>query len=187
MNLATLESQKNMKTLTKFSLLEKFGENAIMLLIMAFYGLFAYFAIHIFSAYQAELTGLNQFLSPVSELPLPTITVCPKELFKNITSETTPEMVLQNIDEHVFSWEDLFDETFASPYLTKLFDSWHPHREIFSKSLGLCYSLRAKKDINPQNYYNFFIYLPIGKKYQVINQNWHSRNCYWNLVESFFM
>ena len=168
MNLATLESQKSMKLLSKLSIGSRIGENAIMLLIVAFYGLFAYFSIHVYSAYQAELTGLNQLLSPVLELPLPTITVCPQDIFKNITKETTTEMVVQNLNEYVFSWEDLFDESFASGF-SKL--SWDPHREIFSNSLGLCYSLRAKKIMTPTNFYSFYIFLPIGQKYQVINKD----------------
>ena len=65
MNLATLESQKSMKPFTKLSIGSRIAENAIMLLIIAMYGFFAYFSIHVFSAYQNELTGLNQLLSPV--------------------------------------------------------------------------------------------------------------------------
>ena len=167
MNLATLESQKSMKPFTKLSIGSRIAENAIMLLIIAMYGFFAYFSIHVFSAYQNELTGLNQLLSPVKELPLPTITLCPQDIFKNITKETTTEMVLQNLDEYVFSWEDLF----ASTYMMTAFDSWNPHREIFSNELGLCYSLRAKKIMDPTNFYYFYIFLPLGQKYQVINQH----------------
>ena len=168
MNLATLKSQKSMKPFTKLSIGSRIAENAIMLLIIAMYGFFAYFSIHVFSAYQNELTGLNQLLSPVKELPLPTITLCPQDIFKNITKETTTEMVLQNLNEYIFSWEDLFDKSFASG-ISKL--SWDPHREIFSNSLGLCYSLRAKKIMTPTNFYHFYIFLPIGQKYQVINKD----------------
>ena len=168
MNLATLKSQKSMKPFTKLSIGSRIAENAIMLLIIAMYGFFAYFSIHVFSAYQNELTGLNQLLSPVKELPLPTITLCPQDIFKNITKETTTEMVLQNLNEYIFSWEDLFDESFASGFSKP---SWDPHREIFSNSLGLCYSLRAKKIMTPTNFYHFYIFLPIGQKYQVINKD----------------
>ena len=143
-------------------------ETIIFLLISVAYGMFAYFSIQVYSAYQAELTGLNQLLNPVSELELPTITVCPQDIFKNITKETTTEMVLQNLNEYVFSWEDLFDESFASGFSKP---SWDPHREIFSNSLGLCYSLRAKKIMTPTNFYYFYIFLPIGQKYQVINKD----------------
>ena len=155
-------------------------ETIIFLLISVAYGMFAFFSLKVVFEYKQELTGINQGLEHVEEMSLPTITVCSQDIFKNITKETTTEMVLQNLNEYVFSWEDLFDESFASGFSKP---SWDPHREIFSNYLGLCYSLRAKKTMTPKNFYLFYIYLPLGQKYQVINQdcNWYRRNCYLNL------
>ena len=127
------------------------------------YLMFGYFSLHAFREYQKELTGINQWLEQVQELSLPTITVCSQEVFKNISKDTTTEMVLQNLSEYVFAWGDLFDGFFT--FLASRF--WNPHREIFSNTLGLCYALRAKYKANQKNIYYFFIFLPIGKKYQV--------------------
>ena len=140
-------------------------ETIIFLLISVAYGMFAFFSLKVVFEYKQELTGINQGLEHVEEMSLPTITVCSQDIFKNITKETTTEMVLQNLNEYVFSWEDLFDESFASGFSKS---SWDPHREIFSNYLGLCYSLRAKKTMTPKNFYHFYIYLPLGQKYQVI-------------------
>ena len=142
-------------------------ETITLILISFAYGMFAFFSLNAFFQYRQELTGLNQWLEPVDELPMPTITVCSQEVFKNVNNDTTTEMVLQNLNEYVFSWEDLF----ASTYMMTAFDSWNPHREIFSNELGLCYSLRAKKIMDPTNFYYFYIFLPLGQKYQVINQH----------------
>lgn len=128
------------------------------------YLMFGYFSLHVFREYQKERTGINQWLEPVQELALPTITVCSQEVFKNISKDTTTEMVLQNLSEYVFAWEDLFDG-FFTVLASQL---WYPHREIFSNTLGLCYALNAKTKANQKNFFYFFIFLPTGKKYQVI-------------------
>ena len=127
------------------------------------YLMFGYFSLHAFKEYQKEITGINQWLDQVQELPLPTITVCSQDVFKNISKDTTPETVLQNLSDYVFAWEELFDGffTFLASQL------WNPHREIFSNTLGLCYALSAKNKANSKNFYYFFIFLPVGKKYQV--------------------
>ena len=145
-----------MKKITNINL----KDTIIFILIGIAYGLFAYFSIHAFTEYQQELTGLNQWLEPVNELPLPTITVCSQEVFKNVTTETTTEMVLENLKDYIFSWEDVFDEYFS-------LKNWNPHQEIFSKKLGLCYSLSPKNPTNGRNFYLSYITLPVGKKYQV--------------------
>ena len=138
-------------------------ETIIFLLIGIAYGLFAYFALHSFFEYRKELTGINQEIESVKDLSLPTITVCSQEVFKNVKNDTTTEMVLQNLNDYVYAWEDLFDGFFTG--LASRF--WNPHREIFSKDLGLCYSLSNKFKANPTNHYMFYIFLPVGKKYQV--------------------
>ena len=62
-------------------------ETIIFLLISFAYGIFAYFSLNAFSEYRKELTGINQWLELVTELPLPTITVCSQEVLKNVTRE----------------------------------------------------------------------------------------------------
>ena len=159
MDLPTLGSQRNVKKITKINM-----KDVIMnLLIGIAYGLFAYFALHSFFEYRKELTGINQSIETVEELSLPTITVCSQKVFKNVKNDTTTEMVLQNLNDYVYAWEDLFDG-----YFTVLASQlWNPPREIFSNDLGLCFSLSNKFKANPTNHYLFYIFLPVGKKYQV--------------------
>ena len=159
MDLPTYGSQSNLKKMTKINL----KDTIIFLLIGIAYGMFAYFSLHAFFEYRQELTGLNQWLEPVKELSLPTITVCSQEVFKNVSNDTTREMVLENLHDYVFEWEDLFDRKFTE--LTSTF--WNPHREIFSNKLGLCYSLNHKNAVVPGKSYLSFIYLPVDKRYQV--------------------
>ena len=159
MDSPTLASQRNVKKITKINM----KDMIINLLIGIAYGLFAYFALHSFFEYRKELTGINQSIETVEELSLPTVTVCSQKVFKNIKNDTTTEMVLQNLNDYVYAWEDLFDGFFT--VLASRF--WNPPREIFSNDLGLCYSLSNKFKANPTNHYLFYIFLPVGKKYQV--------------------
>ena len=138
-------------------------ETIIFILISFAYGIFAYFSLNAFLEYRKELTGINQWLEPVRELPLPTITVCSQEVFKNVSNNTTKEMVLENLSDYVFAWEDLFDDIFTENAPT----FWNPHREIFSKKLGLCFSLNYKNAALPGRSYLSYIYLPVDKRYQV--------------------
>ena len=132
-----------------------------MLMIFVIYGLFGYFCIKSFFEYQEEMTGLNQFFTPVEDLPLPVITFCSQEIFKNVRNETTKENALLNVGEYLFSMEDLFHQEFLKKNHT-----WNTH-EIFSSKLGLCFSLRANQNINGQNYFFYWIKLPINLSYQV--------------------
>ena len=159
MDLPTYGSQSNLKKMTKINL----KDTIIFLLVGIAYGMFAYFSLHAFFEYRQELTGLNQWLEPVRELPLPTITVCSQEVFKNVNNDTTREMVLENLHDYVFEWQDLFDDRFTD--LASTF--WNPHREIFSKKLGLCYSLNYKNAALPGKSYLSYMYLPVDKRYQV--------------------
>ena len=160
MDLPTYGSQSNLKKMTKINL----KDIIIFLLIGIAYGMFGYFSLHAFFEYRQELTGLNQWLEPVSELPLPTITVCSQEVFKNVNNDTTREMVLENLHDYVFDWQDLFDDRFTENARTY----WNPHREIFSNKLGLCYSLSPKSNAKPGNYYLSYMSLPVDKRYQVL-------------------
>ena len=162
MGLRTLGSQKKtkkMKNTTKINM----KDMIINLLIGIAFGLFAYFALHSFFEYRKELTGINQSIETVEELSLPTITVCSQKVFKNVKNDTTTEMVLQNLNDYVYAWEDMFHGFFT--LLASRF--WNPPHEIFSNDLGLCYSLKNKNKANPTNHYLFYIFLPVGKKYQV--------------------
>ena len=116
MDLPTYGSQSNLKKMTKINL----KDTIIFLLIGIAYGMFAYFSLHAFVEYRQELTGLNQWLEPVRELPMPTITVCSQDIFKNVTNETTTEMVLENLDDYVFAWEDLFDGKFTEYFTMRI-------------------------------------------------------------------
>ena len=148
-------SQGNMKKVTKFSL----RKSTQMVLVFVAYGWFGYFCLLAYIDYQKEMTGLNQFLTPVRELPLPSITVCSKDIFKNVSDETTAEMILPNIKDHVFTKKDMFHENFW-------WENWDSH-EIFSLQLGLCFSMRAKMNATGKNSNKFWLLLKIGRKYKV--------------------
>lgn len=154
-----LGSQSKLKKMTNIM-----RDTIIMLLIGVAYGLFALMSINAFFEYKEELTGFNQALVSAIEMPMPTITVCSQNVFKNVNNETDTEMVLQNLNDHIYKWEDLFDESMTqSPSL------WNNNHEIFSNTLGLCYSLGSEENATaqPPNFYLFYLFLPVGKKYQV--------------------
>ena len=56
-------------------------------IICCAYGLFCYFSIQSFFDFQEQRTGINQFWTPMDELPLPTITICHQDVFKNVISD----------------------------------------------------------------------------------------------------
>ena len=147
--------ESNMKKRMKINL----RESTQMILVFVAYGWFAYFCIVAYIDYQKEITGLNQFLTPVNELPLPVITVCSKDIFKNVSDETTAEMILPNMKDHVFTKEDLFHENFE-------WETWDSH-EIFSVQLGLCISIRARMNVTGKNSNRFWLHLKTDRKYEV--------------------
>ena len=141
----------------------------ITLWISIAYGMFAYFSLNAFFEYNKELTGYNQLFFWNKELPMPTITVCPQNMFRNISNETNAEILLQNLNDYVYKWGDLFDESMmSSPD-----NFWNKNHAIFSNMLGLCYSLRSNINSTVDNLAHFFIFLPVGKKYKV-NMNFMS-------------
>ena len=151
-----LGSQSNMKKITKINL----KDTIISLLIAVAYGLFAYFSLHTFLDYQKELTGFNQEVVATGGLPMPVITVCSQNIFKNMSKETNTEMLVQNLNDHVYARGDLFDEDmFSSPF-------WNKNYEIFSSTLGLCYTLRTTTNSTKDN--DFYISLHVNKRYQVL-------------------
>ena len=154
-----LGSQSKWKKMTNIM-----RDTIIMLLIGIAYGLFAYMSINAFFEYKEELTGFNQVLTTVRGLPMPAITVCSQDVFKNVNNETDTEMVLQNLNDHVYKFEDLFEESMMS-----FTGYWNNNHEIFSNTLGLCYSLRSDKNstAQPPNFMYFYLFLPVGKRYQV--------------------
>ena len=154
-----LGSQSNMKKITKINL----KDTIIMLSIGIAYGLFVYYSLHTFFEYEKELTGFNQMLVENTEMTMPTVTVCSQNMFKNFSKETDPEVVAQNLNDYVYAWEDLFIESKMSPL------NWNKRREIFSHTLGLCYSLSTNLNFTGKkdNPYYFYMYLPVGKTYQV--------------------
>ena len=161
MDLPTYGSQSNLKKMTKINL----KDTIIFLLIGIAYGMFAYFSLDAFFEYNKELTGYNQLFFWNKELPMPTITVCPQDMFRNISNEINAEILLQNLNDYVYKWGDLFDESMmSSPHLENF---WNENHEIFSNALGLCYSLRSDKTTQPRNFMYFYLFLPVGKKYQV--------------------
>ena len=141
----------------------------ITLLLSIAYGMFAYFSLNAFFEYNKELTGYNQLFFWNKELPMPTITVCPQNMFRNISNGTNAEILLQNLNDYVYKWGDLFDKRMmSSPG-----NFWNKNHAIFSNALGLCYSLRSNINSTVDNLAHFFIFLPVGKKYKV-NMNFVS-------------
>ena len=159
-----LGSQSKWKKMTNIM-----RDTIIMLLIGIAYGMFAYFSLHAFFEYRQELTGLNQWLEPVRELPLPTITVCSQNIFKNVSNKANTDTMLQNLNDHVYTWGDLFDKSLMPSMMASPYSLWNNNHEIFSNTLGLCYSLRSDKNstAQPPNFMYFYLFLPVGKRYQV--------------------
>ena len=156
--------KSNMKKKMKINL----RESTQMIFVFVAYGWFAYFCLIAYIDYQKEITGLNQFLTPVNELPLPAITVCSKEIYKNVSEDTTADTIIQNMPDHFFQREDLF-----YPYDTPFFklEEWNPH-EIFSLQLGLCTSIRAGMNATSGSFSPVWISLQAGKKYKVGLSSW---------------
>ena len=130
-----------------------------MIFVLYSYGCFIYFSIDAILEFQKEKTGVHHFSTPVTELKLPVITVCPKESFKNIDSQTSKHDVLRNLPYHTYNWTDLFH----SKFLENIQD-WNYH-EIFNPKLGVCFSLKLKQNIN--NTYITILKLKKDKNYQV--------------------
>ena len=112
-----------------------------MIFVLCSYGCFAYFSIDAILEFQKEKTGVHHFSTPVAGLELPVITVCPKESFKNINSQTSKHDVLRNLPYHTYNWTDLFHSEFL-----KNMQDWNYH-EIFNPKLGVCFSLKFKQNI----------------------------------------
>ena len=53
------------------------------------YGSFCYFSFNLIQDFQEQKTGINQFSNEVDELPLPSITICSQNVFKNIDKDLT--------------------------------------------------------------------------------------------------
>ena len=156
MNLLRPKSIKNKKQITNVCLIQIIK----YIFIFGAYVWFAFFSLFAFLDFQEEKTGLNQFLKPVKELPLPSITVCSQEIFQNIAHETTADIMLSNLEDYVFKKRDLLHENF------NIWNVWHLH-EIFSANLGLCLTIQTKLKYDGRNFYSFFIRLPPNKKFQV--------------------
>ena len=144
-------------------------ETIIIILISLAYGLFAYFSLQAVFDYKKEFTAFNQELSTHRELPMPTITVCSQNIFKNVSNKANTDTVLQNLNDHVYTWGDLFDKSLMPSMMASPYSLWNNNHEIFSNTLGLCYSLSSDKNATsqPPNFMFFYLFLPVGKKYQV--------------------
>ena len=156
MNFHDTGCQNNKKTITKVN----FIGGIKLLFVIAAYAWFAYFSFFAFLHFQEEKTGLNQILIPVRGLSMPSITICSQEVFHDITNETKANMMLQNLENYVFTKEDLLGQTFFDK------KSWN-HHEIFSYQLGLCLTIKTDKQYDGRNFFNFILKFPFNKKYQV--------------------
>ena len=85
-----------MKIYRKLGLVE-----LIQFVIIVFvYGSFCYFSFDLIQDYQEQKTGINQFSNEVDELPLPSITICSQNVFKNIDKDLTQgfmKLILKNV------------------------------------------------------------------------------------------
>ena len=135
-----------------------------LILVLSCYGCFIYFSIQSFLEFAEGKIGVNQFSTPVTELALPAITVCFKDVFKNVDNDIQPENIFKNLSNHILTWKDLFPPKFKED-----FEDWSS-QEIFSQILGACFSLKFNKNLNSttnQKYSDRSIYLLKGKRYQV--------------------
>ena len=124
---------------------------------------FCFFAANIFEIYleyNEEKTGINRFSVKAESLPLPTVTVCMQDLFKDVDSNTTGEEMLANLANHTYTPTDIFHETFSHQI-----KKWNP-REVFSES-GLCIALTPKQNITKSSMWSNWIQLRTNRKYRV--------------------
>ena len=66
-----------------------FVELIQFVIISNVYGSFCYFSFNLIKDYQEQKTGMNQFSNEVDELPLPSITICSQNVFKNVDKDLT--------------------------------------------------------------------------------------------------
>ena len=97
--------------------------------------------------------------TPVTEIQLPTVTVCSKESFRNLDAQTTKIDVLANLSYYTYTWNDFFPVEFLNEI-----EKWNPH-EIFNRKLGVCFSLTYSQNVTK---YSKSIHLKKSKKYQVL-------------------
>ena len=117
-----------------------------------------YFSFESFLEFKKEKTGINIVKVPVTDLELPTITVCPKESFKNLDAQTSKFDILGNLSNYSYAWKDFFH----SDFLKKLHE-WN-HRKIFNIRLGVCFSLKYTKNVTGSIHVTFLK----NNNYQVI-------------------
>lgn len=104
------------------------------------FSLFAYNSYLTLTDYLEEKAGLNQYLTTESNLALPAITVCPKNLYKEADENAT--VMLKNISRYVYDLDDIFGSLFML-----LKDDWII-KEVFGTNMGKCYTLHRKEPIN---------------------------------------
>ena len=155
----------NMNKLNRNFIVRKLIQSIVIFLP---YVLFSYYILKSFSDFQERKTGLHEILRPVTQLPAPTVTVCSKDIFKNINIETTREEILQNLSLHAFTWEDFFHHDFI-----RNLSDMNPH-EIFNPRLGVCLSVKFNNNITYTSKY-WWLRFVRGMNFQV---------CSWNTVFS---
>ena len=122
-----------MKMYRKLGLVE-----LIQFVIIVFvYGLFCYFSFDLIQDYQEQKTGINQFSNEVDELPLPSITICSQNVFKNIDKDLTQgfmKLILKKCP-------DFKAYSLSSVCLEKML--WFKYRKVARRSM--CYYSENQK------------------------------------------
>ena len=83
-----------------------------MLLIVCCYICFTYYSLIAFVEFRERKTGINHVTTLVTEIELPTITICPKESYKHVDNQTNKDDFLKNLSHHIYSWKDFFPSEF---------------------------------------------------------------------------
>ena len=130
---------------------------------------FSFYCFQTYKEYSEFKTGWNQFQTLTEELPLPAITICSKEIYKNLGNKTS----FENFENHVFEWQDFF----TSESLARI-SGWKL-REIFSPYIGLCFTIFPNQTVNQYNIHK--TWLDLRRNFNVTFQIFlHEFGCeYW--------
>lgn len=126
----------SMKRSGRELLLFKIFENGFAIFASVLFAWNSYLA---FNDYLQENTSLNGHLSPETELALPAMTICPKDLYKEIDIDATK--MLMNISSYTYNLDDIFGSWFF-----KTRSKWNIS-EVFSTGMGRCFSLKLREKI----------------------------------------
>ena len=126
-----------MKIIDPMEMYRKVGlvELIQFVIIVFVYGLFCYLSFDLIQDYQEQKTGIHQFSNEVDELPLPSITICSQNVFKNIDKDLTQGFMKLILKNDLILRPNLYSQSLNSLCLEKML--WFKYRKVMRRSM--CY------------------------------------------------